>query len=288
MWLSWNKGAVEVVSERDRRGNPLRTVLCAETGLVRNDPVPDDEELAKFYSEEYRIAYKGAKHPRRRQILRNFRRVADHFRRFRDMIEPAQIILDVGAGSGEFVFLMRKLGKEAVGIEPNKDYSAWCREELGVPVRTVHLEPGLFEGGLPSYQAQPCARAPQRSGEVPRHDQGLVVAQWSDLCRGPEHRGRLPRQIARKHVPLWTYLEFQPLDVARGSWSCRARRAGRDSEEKRRHDRCRIPKWAGARRGGFRQRGERRPGARPDRASLRGRFPQGESAEAAGEAGGAD
>ena len=30
----------------------MRTVLCSETGLVRNDPVPDDEELAKFYSEE--------------------------------------------------------------------------------------------------------------------------------------------------------------------------------------------------------------------------------------------
>ena len=53
------KGAVEVVSTRDRHGNPLRTVLCTETGLVRNDPVPGDEELAKFYSEEYRIAYKG-------------------------------------------------------------------------------------------------------------------------------------------------------------------------------------------------------------------------------------
>ena len=48
-----------MVSERDRHGNPLRTVLCAETGLVRNDPVPGDEELAKFYSEEYRTAYKG-------------------------------------------------------------------------------------------------------------------------------------------------------------------------------------------------------------------------------------
>ena len=145
MRLPWIEGAVEVVSERDRRGSPLRTVLCTETGLVRNDPVPDDEELAKFYSEEYRIAYKGARRPRRRQILRNFRRVASHIRRFRDVIEPAQRVLDVGAGSGEFVFLMQALGKEVVGIEPNKDYSAWCREELGIDVRTAHLGPGLFE-----------------------------------------------------------------------------------------------------------------------------------------------
>ncbi len=163
MRLSWTKGAVEAVSERDRRGGSLRTVLCSETGLVRNDPVPDDEELAKFYSEEYRIAYKGARRPRRRQILRNFRRVADHFRCFRDVIEPAGRVLDVGAGSGEFVFLMQSLGKESVGIESNKDYSAWCREELGVDVRTAYIAPDLFDagggggGGLRSYQAQPCA-----------------------------------------------------------------------------------------------------------------------------------
>ena len=146
-WARGAGGAVEVVSERDRHGNPLRTVLCAETGLVRNDPVPGDEELAKFYSEEYRTAYKAAERPRRRQILRNFRRVADHVRRFRDVFEPARRILDVGAGSGEFVFLMRDLGKEAVGLEPNKDYSAWCREELGVDVRTAYIAPDLFDAG---------------------------------------------------------------------------------------------------------------------------------------------
>ena len=148
--MDWVRGAesmTEVVSEKDRRGRPLRTVLLTETGLVRNDPVPDDAELAKFYSKEYRVAYKGAKRPRHRQILRNFRRLADHVHRFRDVLEPAERVLDVGAGSGEFVFLMKALGKEVVGIEPNKDYSAWCREELGIDVRTAHLDPKLFEAG---------------------------------------------------------------------------------------------------------------------------------------------
>ena len=146
-WARGTEGANEVISERDRYGNPLRTVLCTETGLVRNDPVPDDEELAKFYSEEYRIGYKGAERPRRRQILRNFRRVASHVRRFRDVIEPAERVLDIGAGSGEFVFLMQAMGKEAVGIEPNRSYSAYCREELGLDVRTAHLGLELFEAG---------------------------------------------------------------------------------------------------------------------------------------------
>ena len=146
-WARGTEGAVEVVSERDRHGNYLRTVLCTDTGLVRNDPIPGDEALARFYSEEYRTTYKAAERPRRRQILRNFRRVAEHVRRFRDVLDPAGRALDVGAGSGEFVFLMQALGKEAVGIEPNKGYSTYCREELGLDVRTAHLEPGLFEAG---------------------------------------------------------------------------------------------------------------------------------------------
>ena len=131
-WARGAEGAVEVVSERDRHGNYLRTVLCTDTGLVRNDPIPGDEALARFYSEEYRTTYKAAERPRRRQILRNFRRVAEHVRRFRDVLDPAGRALDVGAGSGEFVFLMQALGKEAVGIEPNKGYSTYCREELGL------------------------------------------------------------------------------------------------------------------------------------------------------------
>ena len=108
---SWAQGrpeALEVVSETDRHGKPLRTVIDMDTGLVRNDPIPGDEELARFYSEDYRKSYKGASRPRRRQILRNFRRVAGHIRRFRDVLSPSARVLDVGAGSGEFAFLMTR------------------------------------------------------------------------------------------------------------------------------------------------------------------------------------
>ena len=66
MWPLDSTGRYEVVSKTDRRGRPLRTVICLDTGLVRNDPVPDDAELAQFYAEDYLISYKGARKPRRR------------------------------------------------------------------------------------------------------------------------------------------------------------------------------------------------------------------------------
>ena len=143
-WALGREGTHVSVSGTDRRGRPLRTVVCMETGLVRNDPVPGDEELARFYAEDYRRAYKSADKPRRRQVLRNFRRAAAHIRAFRDVLAPARRILDVGAGSGEFAFLMRELGHDVTGIEPNAGYAAWCRDELGLDVRTAHLGPDLF------------------------------------------------------------------------------------------------------------------------------------------------
>lgn len=138
---------LELVSEHDRRGRPLRTVVCMDTGLVRNDPIPGDAELARFYAEDYRKEYKSAATPRRRQVLRNFRRAAAHIRGFRDVLTPARRVLDVGAGSGEFAFLMQALGKEVTGVEPNEGYAAWCREALGLDVRTAHLAPDLFSPG---------------------------------------------------------------------------------------------------------------------------------------------
>ena len=146
-WALGQEGLREVVSDTDRHGQPLRTVICMDTGLVRNDPIPGDEELARFYSEDYRTSYKGAAKPRRRQIIRNFRRVAGHIRQFRDVLDPVEKVLDVGAGSGEFAFLMTELGKDVIGIEPNAGYAAYCREDLGLDIRTAHLDPGLFEPG---------------------------------------------------------------------------------------------------------------------------------------------
>ena len=146
-WALGREGTHEVVSETDRHGKPLRTLICMETGLVRNDPVPNDEELARFYADDYRIAYKGAAKPRRRQVVRNFRRVATYVRMFRDVLDPATQVLDVGAGSGEFAYLMTRLGKTVKGIEPNSRYAAYCRETLGLDVQTAHLSPDLFAQG---------------------------------------------------------------------------------------------------------------------------------------------
>jgi SAM-dependent methyltransferase len=135
------------VSQKDRHGNPLETVLCAGCGVVTNRPIPSDEELATFYREKYRKEYKGLTIPRLRQVWRNFRREEDHFAFNWEIYRNRKNCLDLGSGSGEFMFLLKSLGIKCLGVEPDEDYSAYCRERLGLDVRTQTLEETGFPDG---------------------------------------------------------------------------------------------------------------------------------------------
>lgn len=136
-----------IVSERDRHGKQLSSRLCMGCGLVYNDPIPSDAELDDFYSNRYRVEYKGAAEPRARQIVRNFRWVRNHLKDFADIVNPRRRILDIGAGSGEFLFGVAGKADYAVGIEPNKGYADYCRRRLDLDVRTDQLRPDLFAPG---------------------------------------------------------------------------------------------------------------------------------------------
>jgi len=130
----------EVVSERDRHGNPLVTVLCAGCGVLRNDPVPSAEALEQFYRKDYRASYKGATEPRLRQVWRNFDRLTTHIRSFDDVYARGGDWLDLGSGSGEFSYLAKRSGAGVTSVEPNEGYAAYCREKLGLDVQGKTLE----------------------------------------------------------------------------------------------------------------------------------------------------
>ncbi len=146
-WVIGDSADLQVVSQVDRHGKPLNTVIDMRTGLVRNDPIPDDETLAKFYSEDYRIEYKGQSRPRKRQILRNFRRAQAFYDKYDDVISGVNSVLDAGAGSGEFLYLASKFADTAKGIEPNREYAQYCKDDLGLDVTTAHFHPDVFAAG---------------------------------------------------------------------------------------------------------------------------------------------
>jgi SAM-dependent methyltransferase len=124
----------------DRHGDPLRVVVCCDCGVVRNDPVPSADDLRRFYSEEYRSSYKGTLEPRLRHAARYFKSAARHIQHQWASYEPVDSVLDIGSGSGEFLFLMRELGKSVMGLEPSLGYSEFCRRKLGLDIATGEID----------------------------------------------------------------------------------------------------------------------------------------------------
>jgi SAM-dependent methyltransferase len=136
-----------VVGRYDRRLRPLTNVMCLRCGLVRQDPMPTEQELSKFYEREYRLQQKGVAEPRRRHLQRDLAHSADRLNKLKPLLRPGARILDVGSGGGGFVHIAAEAGFEASGIEPNVGYAEWSKRQFGISVyigtwETADIAPG--------------------------------------------------------------------------------------------------------------------------------------------------
>src|SRR4029453_2312743 len=110
---------VAVIGNLDRDGHALRTTICRRCGLVWSNPRPAEHYVRSYYSTQYRLDYKGRSSPSRRHIARSGRGALDRYRVLESYLKPGDRILDVGAGSGEVVYVLRQLGFDAAGLEPD-------------------------------------------------------------------------------------------------------------------------------------------------------------------------
>ena len=137
----------EQITEHHRGGIDLTTVICRECGLVFSNPMPTQTELDRFYRLSYRTTYKGIFVPRPKHVYRSCRRALPRARRIRELGWRDGRLLDVGSGSGEFLYVMRELGFETQGIEPNDGYARFATDQLGVDVAIGPLERSEFSAG---------------------------------------------------------------------------------------------------------------------------------------------
>lgn len=124
---------------------------AAKYGFRQLDPVPHSEELTKFYeSQYYHLIRSGGRAPELRKMLEGGE-VAQREREwlqgvmYRDIVEtlgtliPAGgTVLDIGAGTGDFVAFLGECGYRAEGIEPAKEPSESARN-AGLAIHTADL-----------------------------------------------------------------------------------------------------------------------------------------------------
>lgn len=130
-------GSVEIslICNRDRRWKPLRTVACADCGLMRTDPMPTEMELDGYYAAGYRMDYQMAgKQPPRFHLVRSLREAELRFEILRPHLKPGMRVLDVGCGTGEFLRLVRDHGCQVIGVEPGGVYASFARAQHRVDV----------------------------------------------------------------------------------------------------------------------------------------------------------
>jgi 2-polyprenyl-3-methyl-5-hydroxy-6-metoxy-1,4-benzoquinol methylase len=129
---------------RDRDGHPLRTVLCRTCGLVWTNPRPSAADMNAYYETTYRADYKGQAAPPLRKIVRGFLGASDRRRMLRSLLAPAPQeaarMLDVGCGAGELLYLMRRDGVDASGLEPGIEFAEFARTVLRVPTQTAAVD----------------------------------------------------------------------------------------------------------------------------------------------------
>lgn len=165
----------EIVGERDRSGAPLRTVCCRACGLAYSDPRPPGDELERYYAEHYRAHYKGTVQPRPRHVYRAGRVALDRWRRLRDCFDAATRALDVGAGGGEWLYVLGRMsGCDARGLEPNRGYAEHARAALGLAVDTGFVDRDRYAPG--AFDAITLFHVLEHLGD-PRHGIG-VLAHW--------------------------------------------------------------------------------------------------------------
>jgi 2-polyprenyl-3-methyl-5-hydroxy-6-metoxy-1,4-benzoquinol methylase len=136
-----NISTIEVVDHKQNSKFPIS--ICKQCGLVQQTNIPSDEELSLYYSHNYRMDYKKTYTPKLKHIRRAGLAAFDRINFLKDCpinIKEYSKLIDIGAGGGEFVYLSKKNGFDAIGIEPNYGYSEFAKKEYDVEIITSMLD----------------------------------------------------------------------------------------------------------------------------------------------------
>lgn len=118
-----------------------RVAQCCECGLRYVNPQPTTQELIDFYTR-----YDDGDQWREGEESFN-RGVRDAILRFRN----SGSVLDIGAGSGNFLDCMKKAGFSTFGVEPSETGSNYARTHHGIEVFHGMLDDYLANGPRQSF-----------------------------------------------------------------------------------------------------------------------------------------
>lgn len=121
----------ETLQRGVRYGPTIELHQCSRCGLVFLWPQPAAADLDRYYVEQYRLDYSEDPPVDQRfslELAEAGRRVS----RLKPLMHKDTSLLEIGSGSGAFLFKVKDCVRECAGIEPHRDSRAWIEREVGV------------------------------------------------------------------------------------------------------------------------------------------------------------
>jgi 2-polyprenyl-3-methyl-5-hydroxy-6-metoxy-1,4-benzoquinol methylase len=122
----------------------FKILIDEETELLITSPRPDDVNLSKYYESEDYISHSNSHKSvftKIYQIVRNYT-LRQKIKLINSFGSKEKTLLDIGAGTGEFLFECHKDGWKVEGIEPNMNARKLAEEKTGTKLKTQISELG--------------------------------------------------------------------------------------------------------------------------------------------------
>jgi SAM-dependent methyltransferase len=111
--------------------------ICTNCGLVFQSPRLTEEENRRMY-EKWVENYQGVGPEAYRDYTLKWGRMYHAF--LKDYIRPGMKVLDIGCSTGAFLSILKSLGVDCSGLNPEESFAAFARGEYGLDVETCLFE----------------------------------------------------------------------------------------------------------------------------------------------------
>jgi len=135
------KNEVSVIRRRLRHSIKRKVLKCSSCGLVYLEP--EAKSLTNFYDKKYRNIYtpiinKSCTSSELFDIY--LPQQKERIRSYGHLVDKRSRILEIGCSTGHFLYCLKPLVRECVGVETNSDNAAFARKKCKVKVYASDLE----------------------------------------------------------------------------------------------------------------------------------------------------
>ncbi|NJL36747.1 MAG: class I SAM-dependent methyltransferase [Leptolyngbyaceae cyanobacterium RM2_2_4] len=117
---------LKLFDQSEFKGYSVTNWLCQYCGLVTLSPRLSDEELAEFYSAEYRQMYQGSQEPTAKDLEVQRGRAKHLAELAREALPQCRSHLDIGCSAGLLMQAIAQTHCTTIGVEPGDAYRNYC------------------------------------------------------------------------------------------------------------------------------------------------------------------